>query len=108
MDLPPPRWLLAGVFLRLRYVSITRPIANTHATDVADACGFRRPAAPSPTSPPAQPPTTGLMLTREEGKAMSRPSRQARSEPVLKSAGLHLRRRLRLSYDRGPPQPSRS
>jgi hypothetical protein len=28
------------VFLRLRYVSITRPIANTHSTDVADACGF--------------------------------------------------------------------
>ena len=40
MDLPLPRWLLAGVFLRLRYVSITRPIANTHSTDVADACGF--------------------------------------------------------------------
>ena len=28
----------------------------------------------------------------------------ARSEPVGKSAGLHLRRRLRLSRDRGPPQ----
>src|ERR1700745_1796769 len=26
-----------------------------------------------------------------------------RSEPVLKSAGLHLRTRLRLSHDRGPP-----
>src|SRR5580693_8264055 len=25
---------------------------------------LRRPAAPSPTSPPAQPPTTGLILTR--------------------------------------------
>src|SRR5437660_7804807 len=32
---------------------------------------LRRPAAPSPTSPPAQPPTTGLMLTRQKGKAMS-------------------------------------
>ena len=32
---------------------------------------LRRPAAPSPTSPPAQPPTTGSMLTRQKGKAMS-------------------------------------
>jgi Integrase core domain len=31
---------------------------------------LRRPAAPSPTSPPAQPPTTGLMLTRRNTKAM--------------------------------------
>ena len=40
-----------------------------------DARGYvddrlRRPAAPSPTSPPAQPPTTGLILTREEVEAM--------------------------------------
>src|SRR4029077_19027872 len=95
--------------------SITRS-ASTRACAIArrarptkqNAGGYvddrlRRPAAPSPTSPPAQPPTTGLMLTRQRGKTMSCPSCQARSEPVLKSAGLHLRRRLRLSHDRGPP-----
>ena len=32
---------------------------------------LRRPAAPSPTSPPAQPPTTGLILTRGKAEAMS-------------------------------------
>jgi putative transposase len=32
-------------------------------------CG--RSASPSPTSPPAQPPTSGLMLTRRKGEAMS-------------------------------------
>jgi putative transposase len=32
---------------------------------------LRRPAAPSPTSLPAQPPTTGLMLTRGEVEATS-------------------------------------
>src|SRR3954452_20340841 len=64
---------------------------------------LRRPAAPSPTSPPAQPPITGLMLTRTTIEAMSCPSHQPRSEPTSKSAGLHLRRRLRLSHDRGPP-----
>ena len=31
---------------------------------------LRRPATPSPTSPPAQPPTTGLILTRWEVEAM--------------------------------------
>src|SRR4051794_680932 len=31
---------------------------------------LRRPAAPSPTSPPAQPTTTGLRLTRRKRKAM--------------------------------------
>jgi hypothetical protein len=31
-------------------------------------------------------------------------SRQPRSEPTSKSAGLHLKTRLRLSHDRGPPQ----
>src|SRR5258708_40225553 len=31
---------------------------------------LRRPAAPSPTSPPAQQPTTGLILTREKVEAM--------------------------------------
>jgi hypothetical protein len=30
--------------------------------------------------------------------------RSVRVVPVLKSAGLHLRKRLRLSHDRGPPQ----
>jgi putative transposase len=63
--------------------SITRS-ANTRACAIArrarptkqNAGGYvddrlRRPAAPSPTSPPAQPPTTGLMLTRQMGKAMS-------------------------------------
>ena len=34
---------------------------------------LRRPAAPSPTSPPAQPPTTGLMLTRRNTEAMDLP-----------------------------------
>src|SRR5215212_1929766 len=63
---------------------------------------LRRPAAPSPTSPPAQPPTTGLRLTRRKRKAMPCPSRRARSEPVPKSAGLYLRRRLPLSHHRGP------
>src|SRR6516225_1115429 len=61
---------------------------------------LRRPAAPSPTSPPAQPPITGLILTRGKVEAAAC---QVRSEPTLKSAGLHLRRRLRLSHDRGPP-----
>jgi transposase InsO family protein len=32
---------------------------------------LRRPAAPSPTSPPAQPPITGLMLTRRTIEAIS-------------------------------------
>src|SRR5712671_5479837 len=32
---------------------------------------LRRPAAPSPTSPPAQPQTTALMLTREKIEEMS-------------------------------------
>jgi putative transposase len=59
---------------------------------------LRRPAAPSPTSP-AQPPITGLILTRGKVEAASC---QMRTEPVPKSAGLHLRRRLRLSHDRGP------
>src|SRR5205823_8081535 len=67
---------------------------------------LRRPAAPSPTSPPAQPPTTGLMLTRGTAEAMPSLSRRARSEPIPKSAGLHLRRRLRLSHDRGPAHTS--
>jgi len=31
---------------------------------------LRRPAAPSPTSPPAQPPTKGLILTRRKTEAM--------------------------------------
>src|ERR1700732_409342 len=96
--------------------SITRS-ASTRACAIArrakstkqNADGYmddrlRRPAAPSPTSPPAQPPTTGLMLTRGTAEAMPSPSRRARSEPIPKSAGLHLRRRLRLSHDRGPPQ----
>jgi hypothetical protein len=41
-------------------------------------------------------------LTRKNGKAMSSPPRRARSEPRQKSAGLHLRRRLRPSHDQGP------
>ena len=32
------------------------------------------------------------------------PSRSPRSEPTSKSAGLHLKKRLRLSHTRGPPQ----
>jgi hypothetical protein len=32
---------------------------------------LRRPAAPSPTSPPAQPPTRGFILTRGKVEAMS-------------------------------------
>jgi len=35
------------------------------------------------------------------------PSRSPRSEPTPKSAGLHLKERLRLSHDRGPPHPTR-
>ena len=63
--------------------SITRS-ASTRACAIArrakstkqNADGYmddrlRRPAAPSPTSPPAHPPTTGLMLTRGEVEAMS-------------------------------------
>src|SRR4030088_3345941 len=40
------------------------------------------------------------------GWAPSRPvpSRAPRPHRVVKSAGLHLRRRLRLCHDRGPPQ----
>jgi hypothetical protein len=41
------------------------------------------------------------------GRSDAMTSRQARSEPVPKSAGLHLRRRRRLSHDRGPPQGNR-
>jgi putative transposase len=63
-------------------LSITRS-ANTRAYAIArrarptkqNARGYmddrlRRPAAPSPTSPPAQPPTTGSMLTRRKTEAM--------------------------------------
>jgi site-specific recombinase XerC len=41
------------------------------ARALLDSIDTTTPAAPSPTSPPAQPPTTGLMLTRQKGKAMS-------------------------------------
>jgi hypothetical protein len=67
--------------------SITRS-ASTRAWDIArrakptkqNARGYvndrhRRPAAPSPTSPLAQPPSIGLMLTR--GKTEAMPSRGA-------------------------------
>src|SRR5580692_8620755 len=63
--------------------SITRS-ASTRASAIArrarptkqNAHGYvddrlRRPAVPSPTSPPAQPPTTGLILTSEKVGAMS-------------------------------------
>src|SRR5262249_27706108 len=43
----------------------------------------------APPSPPAQRQTTALMLTREKIEAML--SHQPRSEPVLKSVGLHLK-----------------
>src|ERR1700682_4725238 len=65
-----------------------RPTKQNAGGDVDDR--LRRLAPPSPTSPPAQPPTTGLTLTRGKVEAMSCPSRQARSEPLLKSAGRHL------------------
>src|ERR1700736_2648770 len=52
------------------------PIARRARPTKQNAGGYvddrlRRPAAPSPTSPPAHPPTTGLMLTRGKVEAMS-------------------------------------
>src|ERR1700730_11405072 len=55
--------------------------------------------SPSPTSPPARPPTQGLIKR-------VLPAPQWRSEPTSKSAGLHLKTRLRLSHVRGPPHSS--
>src|SRR3984893_7002861 len=55
--------------------------------------------SPSPTSPPARPPTQGLIKR-------VLPAPQWRSEPTSKSAGLHLKTWLRLSHDRGPPHGS--
>ena len=46
-----------------------RPTKQNAGGYVDDRLG--RPAAPSPTSPPAQPPTTGLILTRGKVEAMS-------------------------------------
>src|SRR6202040_2338727 len=54
----------------------------------------------SPTSPPAQPPTQGLI---KRVLTVEYPAPQWRSEPTSKSAGLHLKTRLRLSLVRDPP-----
>ena len=44
-------------------------------------------------------------VERQSGRSVRGRPRRARSEPVGKSAGLHLRRRLRLSHGRGPLNP---
>src|SRR3979411_2969133 len=64
----------------------------------ADRRGLR-PHPPPPTRRPHR-----IDVDEAEGKSDVMTIAPARSQPVLKSAGLHLRRRLRLSHDRGPPQ----
>src|SRR3979411_3038559 len=66
----------------------------------ADRRGLR-PHPPPPTRRPHR-----IDVDEAEGKSDVMTIAPARSEPVLKSAGLHLRRRLRLSHDRGPPHSS--
>jgi hypothetical protein len=56
LDIKPPR----------RRVRPTKQNAHGYVDD-----RLRRPATPSTTSPPAQPPSTGLMLTRGKVAAMS-------------------------------------
>jgi hypothetical protein len=45
----------------------------------------------------------GFDIDEVKVESLNQPSRSPRSEPTLKSAGLHLKERLRLSHDRGPP-----
>src|SRR5215831_7280824 len=60
--------------------------------------------SPSTTYPQAPSPTKNLMPITGRLETWQQPSRQPRSEPTSKSAGLHLKTRLRLSHVRGPPQ----
>ena len=46
----------------------------------------------------------GFDIDEVKVESLTPPSRSPRSEPTPKSAGLHLKERLRLSHDRGPPQ----
>src|SRR5262249_24493547 len=61
--------------------------------------------SPSPTSPQAQPPIKDLILMRLMADSSTQPSHPRRSEPISKPAGLHLKKRPRLSHVRGPPPP---
>src|SRR4029077_365767 len=59
--------------------------------------------SPSPTYPQAPQPTKDLMLVECTVNSSNQPSRSPRSEPTSKPVGLHLKTRLRLSHNRGPP-----
>jgi hypothetical protein len=109
----------------------TMPSVSTRALAIAScneftkkACEYvddrlRRPAAlppflerarkagkctPSPTYPQAPQPAKELISTIRKAGSSHQPSHYPRSELRSKSAGLHLKERLRLSHDRGPPQ----
>ena len=60
--------------------------------------------SPSPTSPQAPQPTRGWISIKSKVESLHQRARQQRSEPISKPVGLHLKKRLRLSHDWGPPQ----
>src|SRR6516225_4448973 len=62
--------------------------------------------SPSPTYPQAPQPTKDLILMRRKVESSHQPASRSRSEQTSKPAELHLKTRLRLSQNRGPPQAS--
>ena len=76
-----------------------RPAALPERARKAGKC------SPSPTYPQA-PLTTDLIIDEVNSRGGNQPSRR-RPEPASKLTGLHLKKQLRLSHKRGPPQFSR-
>src|SRR5712692_2023864 len=73
---------------------LCRPAAPPPLPEPARKAGK---CSPPPTSPQAQPPTLGLI---KRVLKVEYPAPQRRSEPTSKSAGPHLKTRLRLLHDR--------
>src|SRR5215470_6928467 len=80
-----------------------RPAALPPLPELARKAGK---CSPSTTYPQAPPPIRDLILIKQTEDSSNQPSHRP-SEPISKPAGLHLKKRLRLSHVRGPPHLDR-